>query len=1252
VVDRERLLPALSGASVEFIVVGGVAAIVHGSARLTQDLNIVYRRPPGSSSVPAGIPTRDVDCIRQGKSTYTVHLITRTKESSEVGMFRKLMGPVAFVVAVTTFVAAATTVGGRANAAPRSLGMVDGAADLVGIASDSASPPSTREGSPVPPRSALTADGPPEKDTTGQTLYALDGIGRLYKISPYSANPDRFLLSNGLYYRALGIDPATLRAYAVSNESVLYEIKLTNGGHIQQVGQIHPQEPRAMAFNRQGQAYVIANLERTLYRLDMTNATLTGVGDTGYYLYTIAFDGDGTLYGSVGVGPGRGSLVRINPTTGASIVVGTPGAFSGLAVDTDGTLYGAAGSGLYSIDKNTGQATLIGTVGMSAINNLAFLRAPSSSGGGAPTADFTWSPAAPVVGQAVQFTDLSTGTPTSWSWNIDGIGGDDSTARNPTWTYVAPGAYTVTLRACNASGCSSRTRPVSVTNPSTATIRISGPAHISQLSLAQFTASATGCTPTRFGWRWTTPDADLGDGGPFVGALGEPATVFRGWTAEGSHTIEVRNTGCPGAVPGRAIITVGPRDAHTTTIHPRREDAPAIPFDGRTVVFCHGLEPTGLTSEQLWSCVRDPGLGLFCDESKVAHPVDELLPYASHGYDIHGLQFTWSGAFQGLNYPGARSLVGSAAMQLAAALDRRLPTGYQGPIQFVGHSLGSAVCALAAKRVLELRPNIRELQLTTLDRPDHVEKLGVRMNLGFGPEWTAGVFANSTRPGLSLAIDNYWSTTGTGVGDSTSCVPGVQIYNHEPLLHPGGLADSYFSPESGADHSGVHQWYRWTMDADRIAQLGGDPAVCLGAAPHLSGNLDASLNPCAAGWNYSIVREASAPPTHACDPIVVTNPSLAGWCASAGGVSTPCQNLANPPLGDADLGESGEKESQITVDVPAFARALTFNMTVSRPSSASAAVVLLDTFPLWLGSLGPFTPNTPAEVGPIPIEGLTGQRRLSVKVVDGDSGVVVNNFRAQRILPGCESGNALCIAAHRFRVEAEWTDYAGNTGHASPRYVSADESGFMWFFNPSNLELVVKILNGCGLSSPRFWVFAAGLTDVGVRLKVTDTQTGAVRYYENPAGQAFQPIQDTNAFATCAATDAATSGDRVLSGGSPVAGDEVANSVGKSLWGGRFDVRATWRTADGASGEGHFVQLTNETGYLWFFDPSNIEAAVKVIDGCRLNNRYWVFAAGLTNVQVDLTVTDIRTGATATYQNPLNQNFQPIQDTNALATCP
>jgi predicted nucleotidyltransferase len=40
------LLELLTGAGVEFVVVGGVAAIAHGSGRVTQDLDVVYRRTP------------------------------------------------------------------------------------------------------------------------------------------------------------------------------------------------------------------------------------------------------------------------------------------------------------------------------------------------------------------------------------------------------------------------------------------------------------------------------------------------------------------------------------------------------------------------------------------------------------------------------------------------------------------------------------------------------------------------------------------------------------------------------------------------------------------------------------------------------------------------------------------------------------------------------------------------------------------------------------------------------------------------------------------------------------------------------------------------------------------------------------------------------------------------------------------------------------------------------------------------------
>jgi len=105
------------------------------------------------------------------------------------------------------------------------------------------------------------------------------------------------------------------------------------------------------------------------------------------------------------------------------------------------------------------------------------------------------------------------------------------------------------------------------------------------------------------------------------------------------------------------------------------------------------------------------------------------------------------------------------------------------------------------------------------------------------------------------------------------------------------------------------------------------------------------------------------------------------------------------------------------------------------------------------------------------------------------------------------------------------------------------------------------------------------------------------------------------------------------------------------LQGGRFEVRAAWETTTD-TGVGHPVALTSDSGYFWFFDDANIEVVVKVLAACPVNSRYWVFAAGLTNVEVELEVTDTLTGATRTYFNPLNTAYQPIQDTNAFATCP
>ncbi|MFL6198896.1 MAG: choice-of-anchor Q domain-containing protein [Thermoanaerobaculia bacterium] len=101
----------------------------------------------------------------------------------------------------------------------------------------------------------------------------------------------------------------------------------------------------------------------------------------------------------------------------------------------------------------------------------------------------------------------------------------------------------------------------------------------------------------------------------------------------------------------------------------------------------------------------------------------------------------------------------------------------------------------------------------------------------------------------------------------------------------------------------------------------------------------------------------------------------------------------------------------------------------------------------------------------------------------------------------------------------------------------------------------------------------------------------------------------------------------------------------------RFQVQVTWTTATGI-GAGQASQLTDESGFFTFFDPSNVELTVKVLNGCNLGGHYWVFLSGLTNVGVQVTVTDTQTGATKTYNNPLNKTFAPVLDTNAFATCP
>jgi uncharacterized delta-60 repeat protein len=170
-------------------------------------------------------------------------------------------------------------------------------------------------------------------------------------------------------------------------------------------------------------------------------------------------------------GPGEGSTVGTNTVT-----------FTWSGSDTDGTVEGY----YYSFDYNPPNIWTVGTSVTSGTlaNGAHTFRVVAMDDDNAfsavasrtftvwyplpppPVADFQ---AVPVRGAApltVRFTDMSTGTITSYAWDFDNDGTTDSTEENPTYTYNSQGTYTAKLTATGPGGSDDETKTITVTAPS------------------------------------------------------------------------------------------------------------------------------------------------------------------------------------------------------------------------------------------------------------------------------------------------------------------------------------------------------------------------------------------------------------------------------------------------------------------------------------------------------------------------------------------------------------------------------------------------------------------------------------------------------------------------------------------------------------------------------------------------------------------------------------------------------------------
>jgi hypothetical protein len=120
------------------------------------------------------------------------------------------------------------------------------------------------------------------------------------------------------------------------------------------------------------------------------------------------------------------------------------------------------------------------------------------------------------------------------------------------------------------------------------------------------------------------------------------------------------------------------------------------------------------------------------------------------------------------------------------------------------------------------------------------------------------------------------------------------------------------------------------------------------------------------------------------------------------------------------------------------------------------------------------------------------------------------------------SATTLCIdqssGDRRFMIQVHFHTSQGGglsgSGNAiALSSVGVTQGGIFWFFGSSNPEMLIKVLDGCNLTS-HFWVFFAATTNVAFTVTVTDTMTGHQAVYTNADLHAALPVQDTAAL-TC-----------------------------------------------------------------------------------------------------------------------------------------
>ncbi len=185
----------------------------------------------------------------------------------------------------------------------------------------------------------------------------------------------------------------------------------------------------------------------------------------------------------------------------------------------------------------------------------------------------------------------------------------------------------------------------------------------------------------------------------------------------------------------------------------------------------------------------------------------------------------------------------------------------------------------------------------------------------------------------------------------------------------------------------------------------------------------------------------------------------------------------------------------------------------------------------------------------------------------------------------------------------------------------------------------------------------------GTPVRFLDTSTGTVRYRlwdfhgastsrSSSVFHAFESpgFHDVSLTVSLDGERESTASLKFLVEASRPAGTCQATATTLCLRDSRYELSLRWWTADGPSGDAPVVREgTNDSGLFRFFDEDNWEMLVKVLDGCSLNGRHWVYAASATNLGYELNVRDTVTDVVKEYRNEPGMPSPAVADGDAFA---